>query len=104
MIQRYLGKISGPFLERIDLHIEVPAVAYQEMRNRATGASSAEMREKVAAARKRQAGRGFVNAKIPPGRLRDICPLDAAAEKTLEVAVRRLALSAWAHDRILKVS
>jgi magnesium chelatase family protein len=48
--------------------------------------------------------RGSINANTPPGRLREICPLDATAEKTLEMAVRRLALSARAHDRILKVS
>jgi len=67
IIQRYLGKISGPLLDRIDLHIEVPAVAYQEMRSKSTGASSAEMRGRVLAARARQSERGFVNANIPPG-------------------------------------
>jgi magnesium chelatase family protein len=86
------------------LHIEVPAVAYQELRGKETGATSAEMRERVLAARAIQMARGSINATVPAGRLRDICPLDAAAEKTLEMAVRRLALSARAHDRILKVS
>ena len=86
------------------MHIEVPAVAYQEMRSRSTGASSAEMRGRVLAARARQSERGFVNANIPPGRLREFCPLDAAGEKALEMAIRRLALSARAHDRILKVA
>jgi magnesium chelatase family protein len=104
IIQRYMGKISGPLLDRIDLHIEVPAVAYQELRGKETGATSAEMRERVLAARAIQLARGSINATVPAGRLRDICPLDAAAEKTLEMAVRRLALSARAHDRILKVS
>ena len=104
IIQRYLGKISGPLLDRIDLHIEVPAVAYQEMRSKSTGASSAEMRGRVLAARARQSERGFVNANIPPGRLREFCPLDDAGEKALEMAIRRLALSARAHDRILKVA
>jgi magnesium chelatase family protein len=99
-----MGKISGPLLDRIDLHIEVPAVAYQELRGKETGATSAEMRERVLAARAVQAARGSINATVPAGRVRDICPLDAAAEKTLEMAVRRLALSARAHDRILKVS
>ena len=74
IIQRYLGKISGPLLDRIDLHIEVPAVAYQEMRSKTPGASSAEMRARVSEARVRQAARGFVNAEIPPGRLRELCP------------------------------
>jgi magnesium chelatase family protein len=104
IIQRYLGKISGPLLDRIDLHVEVPAVAYQEMRGKETGATSAQMRQRVLAARGRQAERGFVNANLPPGRLRELCPLDAAAERTLEMAIRRLALSARAHDRILKVA
>jgi magnesium chelatase family protein len=82
----------------------VPAVAYQEMRGKETGATSAQMRQRVLAARGRQAERGFVNANLPPGRLRELCPLDAAAERTLEMAIRRLALSARAHDRILKVA
>jgi len=104
IIQRYLGKISGPLLDRIDLHVEVPAVAYQEMRGKSTGASSAEMRQRVLAARSRQAERGFVNANLPPARLREVCPLDATAERTVEMAMKRLALSACAHDRILKVA
>jgi len=95
-----MGKISGPLLDRIDLRIEVPAVAYQELRGKDAGATSAGMRERVLAARKVQAARGFVNACMPPGRLREICPLDAAAERTPEMALKRLALSARAHDRI----
>ena len=103
-IQQYLGKISGPLLDRIDLHIEVPAVPFQELRAREGGVTSEEMRQRVLAARGRQQARGFVNADIPAGRLRELCPLDAAGERTLEMAVRRLALSARAHDRILKVA
>ena len=104
IIQRYLGKISGPLLDRIDLHLEVPAVAYQEMRDRRTGASSAEMRGRVLEARARQTARGVLNAKIPPSRLRELCPVDDAGERALEMAVRRLALTARSHDRILKVA
>ena len=104
IIQRYMGKISGPLLDCIDLHIEVPAVAYKELRGKETGATSAEMRERVLAARAIQLARGSINASMSAGKLREICPLDATAEKTLEMAVRRLALSARAHDRILKVS
>lgn len=103
-IQQYLSKISGPLLDRIDLHIEVPAVPFQELRTRNGGMGSAEMRERVLAARARQRARGFINAEIPPGRLREMCPLDAAGERTLEQAVKRMALSARAHDRILKVA
>jgi magnesium chelatase family protein len=103
-IQQYLGKISGPLLDRIDLHIEVPAVPFQELRGREGQASSTEMRARVLAARAIQAGRGFANAQIPVNRLREVCTLDAAGERTLEMAVRRLGLSARAHDRILKVA
>ncbi|MBA3975108.1 MAG: magnesium chelatase [Candidatus Solibacter sp.] len=104
IVQRYLGKISGPLLDRIDLHIEVPAVPFQELRGTRAGASSAEMRDRVMRARMIQQQRGYVNALIPASRLRGLCPLDEAGERTLETAVRRLGLSARAHDRILKVA
>lgn len=104
IIQRYLGKISGPLLDRIDLHIEVPAVAYKELRSHESGVTSAEMRERVLAARALQQQRGFYNARIPTRYLRKLCALDDAGERTLEMAVRRMSLSARAHDRILKVA
>jgi magnesium chelatase family protein len=103
-IHQYIGKISGPLLDRIDLHIEVPAVPFQELRTRDAGITSAEMRQRVQAARDIQHQRGYVNSEIPAGRIREICPLDAAGERTLEMAVKRLGLSARAHDRILKVA
>ena len=103
-IQQYLGKISGPLLDRIDLHIEVPAVPYQELRGTSEGVTSAEIRDRVVAARAVQHQRGFYNAHIPVGKLRKLCALDAAGERTLEMAVRRMGLSARAHDRILKVA
>jgi len=104
MVQRYLGKLSGPLLDRIDLHIEVPAVPYKELRGAEAGATSAHMRARVSAARQLQRKRGFYNAHIPPNALRKLCALDQAGERTLEMAVRRLGLSARAHDRVLKVS
>lgn len=104
IIQRYLGKISGPLLDRIDLHIEVPAVAYKELRGKETGATSAEMRQRVMEARDIQIKRGFYNSEIPVTHLRTVCALDEAGERTLEMAVRKLGLSARAHDRILKVA
>ena len=104
IIQRYLGKISGPLLDRIDLHIEVPAVAYKELRTREDGASSSEMRERVERAREIQERRGFANSRIPSRQLRQLAALDEAGERTLEMAVRRMSLSARAHDRILKVA
>jgi len=104
IIQRYLSKVSGPLLDRIDLHIEVPAVPYKELRGKDTGVSSAEMRARVEAARALQQNRGFYNAHIPSRLLRNLCALDDAGERTLEMAVRRMGLSARAHDRILKVA
>ena len=104
IIQRYLGKISGPLLDRIDLHIEVPAVAYQELRGQPSGATSADMRARVERVRGVQRSRGFYNSQIPVRQLRKICALDEAGERTLEMAVRRMGLSARAHDRILKVA
>jgi len=104
IIQRYLSKISGPLLDRIDLHIEVPAVPFQELRTGAPGASSAEIASRVAEARATQSARGFYNSEIPASILRKFCALDAAGERTLEMAVRKMGLSARAHDRMLKVA
>jgi magnesium chelatase family protein len=104
IIQRYLAKISGPLLDRIDLHIEVPALPYGELRGKDNSASSAEIRERVVRARAVQQERGFYNALIPVRQLRKLCVLDEAGERILELAVRRLGLSARAHDRILKVA
>ncbi|MBL8292439.1 MAG: YifB family Mg chelatase-like AAA ATPase [Bryobacterales bacterium] len=103
-VQRYLGKISGPLLDRIDLHIEVPAVAYKDLRSKQDGVGSDEMRTRVMEARRLQNNRGYYNAEIPAPFVRRYCTLDEAGEQTLEMAVRRLGLSARAHDRILKVS
>jgi magnesium chelatase family protein len=103
-IQRYLGKISGPLLDRIDIHIEVPAVAYKELRGKDDGVTSAEIRQRVVAARAIQQARGCYNAHIPTRFLRKYCALDEAGERTLEMAVRRIGLSARAHDRILKLA
>ena len=104
IIQRYLGKISGPLLDRIDLHVEVPAVPFQELRAGDAGAPSAEIATRVQAARTLQSSRGFYNAHIPVRQLRKLCALDDAGERTLEMAVRRMGLSARAHDRMLKVA
>ncbi len=104
IIQRYLSKVSGPLLDRIDLHVEVPAVPYKELRSRDNGTGSREMRERVQAARDIQQKRGFYNAQIPSRLIRNICALDDAGERTLELAVRKMGLSARAHDRILKVA
>ena len=103
-IQQYLGKISGPLLDRIDIHVEVPAVPYQELRGNSSSESSAEIRVRVERARSVQQARGYDNARIPARMIRKLCALDDAGERTLEMAVRRMGLSARAHDRILKVA
>jgi len=109
-IQRYVGRISGPLLDRIDIHIDVPAVRFKELSSEsAPGESSAEIRGRVIAARERQLtrldGEGiFANAQMTPRHLRRFCQLDAESERMLEAAMTRLGLSARAYDRILKVS
>ena len=103
-IQQYLGKISGPLLDRIDIHVEVPAVPFKELRGNSAAESSEEIRGRVQRARTLQRARGFYNSQIPTCVIRKVCALDDAGERTLEMAVRRLGLSARAHDRILKVA
>jgi magnesium chelatase family protein len=104
IIQRYLGKISGPLIDRIDIQIEVPAVPYKELRTGDSGESSADMRARAERAREAQRQRGYQNARMPVGNIRKDCALDETGERTLEMAMRRMSLSARAHDRILKVS
>jgi magnesium chelatase family protein len=103
-IQNYLGKISGPLLDRIDIHVEVPAVPFQELRGEAKAEPSAAIRERVLRSRAVQHTRGCTNAALPSRSIRKHCALDESGERTLELAVRRMSLSARAHDRILKVA
>ena len=93
IIQRYLGKISGPLLDRIDIHLEVPAVAYKELRGDHAGEGSAEIRRRVERVRAAQKARGYYNARLPSRLIRKHCVLDDAGERTLEMAVRRMGLS-----------
>ena len=110
MIQRYVGKISGPLMDRIDIHIDVPAVKFDELRGRGVpqGESSAVVRERVIAARRIQLerfdGKAFSNSAMSPKQIREFCALDRECEDLLEKAMHRQGLSARAHDRILKVS
>ena len=104
IIQRYLAKVSGPLLDRIDLHVEVPAVQYKELRGKNDGVPSSEIRSRVEEARTIQRRRGFYNSQIPTAQLRVLSALDESGEKTLEMAGRRMSLSARAHDRILRVA
>jgi magnesium chelatase family protein len=104
IIQRYLGKISGPLLDRIDIQIEVPAVPYKELRAGDVAESSEDMRVRAARAREIQQARGYSNSRMPTRMIRKQCALDDTGERTLEMAMRRMSLSARAHDRILKVA
>lgn len=107
--RQYLARVSGPLLDRIDLHIEVPPVEYDKLADDTPAESSAEIRRRVNAARLRQQerlkGAGITaNAQIPPGLLRRVCPLTPAAQTLLKSAFDRLGLSARAYDRLLKVA
>jgi magnesium chelatase family protein len=109
-VQRYLTRISGPLMDRIDLHIDVPAVKYRELASKESGETSGRIRERVAAAREIQARRFagvkgvYSNADMRPQEIRRICRVDDACEHLLKMAITRLGLSARAYDRILKVS
>jgi magnesium chelatase family protein len=109
VIQRYISKISGPLLDRIDIHIDMPAVKYRELRDDAGGESSEAIRARVVAARARQLRRYqgekiYSNAQLSPRQIHKYCAIPAEAERLLESAMTRLGLSARAHDRILKVA
>ena len=108
-IERYMAKVSGPLLDRIDIHIEVPAVAFQELSDQTGGTASAEMRGQVVAARRAQADRFAgvrvrCNAKMKSQQIRRFCPLDGECQNLLKSSVDELALSARAHDKVLRVA
>ncbi len=108
-VEKYLGRISGPLLDRIDLHLEVPAVPYQELSKLTDGTSTASMREQVARARAVQAerfrGRPVrLNGRMTPRQIREHCRLGEDAHGMLANAMAELGLSARAHDRILRVA
>jgi magnesium chelatase family protein len=107
--QRYLGRISRPLLDRIDLHVELPALAAEELQTVPVGESSAAVRARVARARERQHERfrtlgARTNAEMAPRHVRRFCELSAEGRRLLALAVSRLGLSARGHDRILKVA
>ena len=109
-IQNYLGRISGPLLDRIDLHVEVPPVKFREISSERTGETSAQIRERVVAARQRQqkrfTGKSKItcNARMGTKELKAHCAIDAATLELLKFAMSDLKLSARAYDRILKVA
>ncbi|MEE9429599.1 MAG: YifB family Mg chelatase-like AAA ATPase [Melioribacteraceae bacterium] len=110
MIQKYMSKISGPLLDRIDIHIEVPAVKYKDLSSKESGEPSADVRKRVVDARKKQTERFegidyiFNNADMGSKEVRKYCVLDEAGANLLKMAMTKLGLSARAYDRILKVS
>jgi len=108
-IERYMSKISGPLLDRIDIHIEVPAVPFRELSGKVPGTSSGQMREQVAAARHVQAGRfrgigGRYNADMSHRQTRRFCSVDEEGRNLLKASMTELGLSARAHDKILRVA
>jgi len=109
-VQKYLNKISGPLLDRIDLHVEVTPVPFTELSSSKNGESSENIRDRVITAREIQAERYketpgvYCNAQMNSKQLKEICVLDNASANLLKIAMNKLNLSARAYDRILKVS
>jgi magnesium chelatase family protein len=106
---RYLGRLSRPLLDRIDLQIELPAVPPDDLKSRGVAEPSAVIRVRVLEARARQQERlrgtqARVNAEMSPRTVRRLCPVPPGAERLLELAVQRLGLSARGHDRVLRVA
>lgn len=108
-VQRYTGRISGPLLDRIDIHVDVPPLSFEELTDsRPSGPSSAEVRAQVKAARDRQHarydGRFLCNAHLDSKAIRAHCVMTDAARKLLETALERMGLSARAYDKVLRVA
>jgi len=108
-IRQYQGRISGPLLDRIDIHIDVPAVRYRELAARQTAEPSAAIKARIEAARRRQRERLpdqplFTNARLTDPQLKAFCALDTDSQRLIEMAIDRLGLSARAYTRILKVA
>lgn len=106
---KYRGRISGPLLDRIDLHVEVPALSYQELATDAPSESSEEIRKRVDAAREVQRHRFarmqiHCNAQMSNRHIRRFCTIDEPSRKLLEMAIDRLGMSARAYSRILKIA
>ena len=110
MIKKYVSKISGPLLDRIDIHIEVPRVDYDKLMGSESGEPSLAVRERVEKARQWQNKRfekmpGFhANADMGAGEVQQLCVLSSEARQLLDISVRKMQLSARAYHRILKLS
>ena len=108
-IERYIGKISGPLLDRIDIHLEVAPVPFRELSDQKSGTTSSQMREQVVTARDAQKRRfqnerTTLNGRMTPRQIRRHCRLDPPAESLLKTAMEEMGLSARAHDKILRVA
>ena len=108
-IERYMSKISGPLLDRIDIHVEVPAVPYRELSSKTPGTSSAEISQQVITARRIQSTRfngtpTRHNADMSHRQTRQFCPLDAEGQNLLKASMSDLGLSARAHDKVLRTA
>jgi magnesium chelatase family protein len=108
-ITRYQKRISGPLLDRIDIHLEVPRIEYEKLADRRLGEPSAKVRERVQAARERQSHRFanngiLLNSDMGPAEIRDVCRLDETGEQLIRAAVRQLQLSARGYHRVLKLA
>jgi len=107
-IERYIGRISGPLLDRIDIHVEVPNVPFRELSDSKSGTGSVDMHETVAVAREVQhklfeGEPAMVNGKMSPKQIRSYCKLASDAEELLKTAMEEMGLSARAHDKILRL-
>jgi len=108
-IHRYRSKISGPLLDRIDIHVEVPAVPYKDLMTESTAEPSADIGQRVAAARSIQSGRFrrakiYCNAQMSSRHIKTHCKIDEASRRLLEAAIDKLGLSARAFNRVLKIA
>lgn len=108
-IEKYMARISGPLIDRIDIHIEVPGVAYRHLASKRDGTTSDQMRYEVVKARTKQQSRFgevkiLTNSRMSSKQVRQFCPLDDACEQLLKQAYQELGLSARAHDKVIKVS
>jgi magnesium chelatase family protein len=104
-VSRYRGKISGPLLDRIDLHFEVPSLAEEDLTRASAGESSARVRERVALARERQIGRqGMLNRDLTVKQVEQFCVLEESSRRLLRQAIDRLHLSARAYHRVQKIA
>jgi magnesium chelatase family protein len=108
-VQKYLGRVSGPLLDRIDLHVEVPAVRYRDLADTRAGEPSSAIRERVARAREIQRARFegradiHANAHMAPRDLKEFCSVSEGSDALLRTAIARLGLSARAYHRVIKI-